>query len=96
MLLMYGSGNDDETEFACPRDFDMERKNLGRHVVFGGGPHRCIGAPLARMEIKVAAYEVVKRLDNIKLAVPLEEIKYLPTVATRTHEHLPMTFTRRK
>ena len=48
------------------------------------------------MEIKVAAREFVKRLDNIKLAIPVEEIRYLPTVATRSIERLPLTFTRRK
>lgn len=95
MLLLYASGNDDETEFPNPRDFDVERKNLGRHVAFGSGVHRCIGAALARMEIKVAAIEIVKRLDNIKLAISEDEIEYLPTVATRSIAKLPLTFTRR-
>lgn len=95
MLLMYASGNDDETQFACPRDFDLNRGNLGKHLAFGGGPHRCIGLSLARMEIRVAAREVVKRLKDIQLAIPLDEITYLPTVATHSIERLPITFTRR-
>ena len=95
MLLLYASANDDETEFECPRNFDINRTNLGRHVAFGGGPHRCIGAALARMEIKVAARELVRRLDNIKLAISADEITYLPTVATRSIAQLPLTFTRR-
>ena len=95
MLLMYASGNDDETQFACPRDFDLNRGNLGKHLAFGGGPHRCIGLSLARMEIRVAAREVVKRLKDIQLAIPVEEITYLPTVATHSIERLPITFTRR-
>lgn len=95
MLVMYASGNDDETKFACPRNFDLNRSNLGIHVAFGTGVHRCIGASLARMEIKVAAREIVKRLDNIKLAIPAEEIRYLPTVATHTIKELPLTLTRR-
>jgi cytochrome P450 len=96
MLVLYASGNDDENQFACPRTFDLNRGNLGNHVAFGVGIHRCIGASLARMEIKVAAREIVKRLDNIKLAVPVEEITYLPTVATHSIERLPLTFSRRK
>jgi cytochrome P450 len=96
LLLLYASANDDDKEFACPRNFDINRGNLGRHVSFGGGVHRCVGAALARMEIKVAVQEVVKRLDNIQLAIALEDIKYLPTVATRSMERLPLTFTRRK
>jgi cytochrome P450 len=95
MLLLYASANDDETEFPAPREFDVNRSNLGRHVAFGGGVHRCIGAALARMEIKVAAREIAKRLDNISLAIPVDEITYLPTVATRSIAKLPLTFTRR-
>jgi cytochrome P450 len=47
------------------------------------------------MEIKVAAREITRRIDNIKLAVPVEEIQYLPTVATRTIRQLPLRLTRR-
>lgn len=96
MLLVYASGNDDETVFPEPRKFDMDRQNLGRHVAFGGGPHRCIGLALARMEIKVAAREIAWQLRDIRLAIPESEIRYVPTVAVRTLESLPITFTKRE
>lgn len=92
MLLVYGSGNDDETVFPEPRKFDITRVNLGRHVAFGGGPHRCIGLALARMEVKVAAREIARQMKNLKLAIPESAIRYTPTVATRTIESLPITF----
>ncbi|QSR18060.1 cytochrome P450 [Novosphingobium sp. KA1] len=92
MLLVYGSGNDDETVFPDPRTFDPSRPNLGRHVAFGGGPHRCIGLALARMEVKVAAREIVRQMKNLKLAIPESAIRYQPSVATRTIESLPITF----
>lgn len=95
MLLVYDSGNDDETVFPEPRKFDMTRPNLGRHVGFGGGPHRCVGIALARMEVKLAAQEVARQLKNIKLAIPESEITYLPTVATHTIESLPITYDKR-
>ena len=95
MLLVYDSGNDDETFFPDPRKFDLERPNLGRHVGFGGGPHRCIGIALARMEVKVAAREIVRQLKRIKLAIPESEIVYKPTVATHTIEALPITYSMR-
>jgi cytochrome P450 len=95
MLLVYDSGNDDETVFPDPRKFDMDRPNLGRHVGFGGGPHRCIGLALARMEIKLAAQEVARQLKDITLAIPESEITYLPTVATHTIESLPITYSKR-
>jgi len=96
MLVLYASGNDDEAQFACPRDFDHNRGNLGLHVAFGVGIHRCIGASLARMEIKVAARELSRRTENIALAIPVEEIDYLPTVATHSIERLPLGFRRRR
>lgn len=92
MLLMWASANDQESVFPCPRNFDIDRPNLGAHVAFGGGPHKCIGLSLARMEVRVAAREVAKRLGDIKLTIPVEEIPYLPTVATHTIEHLPITY----
>jgi cytochrome P450 len=95
LLVLYASGNDDETVFERPREFDLNRGNLGKHVAFGQGVHRCIGAALARVEIKLAAREVVKRLDNIRLAVPAEDLRYLPTVATHTISKLPLMLTRR-
>ena len=95
LLLVYGSGNDDETVFPDPRKFDLDRPNLGKHVAFGGGSHRCIGLALARMEVKVMAREIVRRLDDIRLAIQPDDIRYMPTVATRTIESLPITFKRR-
>lgn len=96
MLLVYGSGNDDETVFPNPRDFNVERTNFARHVAFGGGPHKCIGVALARMEIKVMAREIARRFADIRLAIAPEDITYLPTIATRTIESLPITFSRRE
>jgi cytochrome P450 len=95
MLLVYDSGNDDETFFPEPRKFDMDRPNLGRHVGFGGGPHRSVGIALARMEIKLAAQEVARQMKNIKLAIPESELTYLKTVATHTIESLPITYEKR-
>jgi cytochrome P450 len=95
MLVLYASGNDDDSKFACPRDFDINRSNLMQHVAFGVGVHRCIGAALSRMEIKVAAREIQRRLAGIRLAVPAEDISYLPTVATRSIEKLPLQLQRR-
>jgi cytochrome P450 len=93
MLVMFASGCDDETRFECPRQFDLNRPEVGKHVAFGVGVHRCIGSELARMEIKVAAREIITRLAKLKLAIPVEEIKYLPSVATHTIQNLPLEIT---
>jgi cytochrome P450 len=95
LLLLFASGNDDERVFAEPRRFDADRENLGRHLSFGGGIHRCVGQPLARMQVKTAAREIARRLDDIRLAVPVAQIRYRPTIATLSIENLPLTFRRR-
>jgi cytochrome P450 len=95
VCILFASANDDDTQFACPRTLDISRPNIGKHLTFGAGIHLCIGAALARMEIKVAAQEIVKRLGNIRLAIPAEQLTYLPTLATQTLERLPLTFSRR-
>jgi len=95
ICILFASANDDDTQFSCPRNLDITRPNITKHVTFGAGIHLCIGAALARMEIKVAAHEIIKRLDNIRLTIPVEELTYLPSLATQTLERLPLTFSRR-
>ena len=95
VCILFASANDDDTQFTCPRSLDITRPNITKHITFGAGIHLCIGAALARMEIKVAAQEIIRRLDNIRLAIPMEELTYLPSLATQTLERLPLTFTRR-
>lgn len=95
LCVMYASANDDDAKFADPRDLQIERPNVGANLTFGSGIHKCVGIALARMEIKVAAQEIIRRLDRITLAVPAEDLTYLPTLATHTIESLPLTFVAR-
>jgi cytochrome P450 len=95
LCVMYASANDDDAKFPEPRKLDIERPNVGASLTFGSGIHKCVGISLARMEIKVAAQEIIRRLDNIALAVPVEELTYQPTLASQSLERLPLTFTRR-
>ncbi len=95
VMTMFAAANDDETQFACPRDFDITRPNLARHLSFGSGIHRCVGLALARMEVKVVAREVVRRLKDIKVAVPLDELPYRLNIANHALESLPLSFVRR-
>lgn len=95
LCVMYASANDDESRFPDPRKLDIERPNVGASLTFGSGIHKCVGISLARMEIKVAAQEIIRRLDDIRLAAPIEELAYLPTLASQSLERLPLTFTRR-
>lgn len=60
------SGNFDEQQFACPRDFDPERKN-NRHFTLIGGVHICLGAHLARRELRVLLKEWLTRVPPFKI-----------------------------
>jgi cytochrome P450 len=96
VFLGYASANRDDAKFETADDFSLERKNVGHHLAFGSGIHRCIGAMLARMEIKVSMREIIRRLDNIRLAVPDNDLAYAPSMIVRSLVSLPVTFTRRQ
>ncbi len=95
ICLLFASANDDESVFDHARNFDMDRERLSRHLTFGGGMHICIGMHLARMQIKVAAQELHKRITGLGLAIAPEEARYHPTLSTLSLEDLPLTFVRR-
>jgi cytochrome P450 family 142 subfamily A polypeptide 1 len=67
VLLMYASANRDERHFVNPEGFDI-RRHPNPHVSFGFGPHFCLGASLARLEIRVMYEELLRRLPGIELA----------------------------
>jgi cytochrome P450 family 142 subfamily A polypeptide 1 len=67
LLLMYPSGNRDETIFDAPDRFDVGRQP-NPHIAFGFGTHFCLGAALARLEVRVMFEELLPRLRNLRLA----------------------------
>ena len=71
VLLSYPSANRDEEVFDDPFRFDVAR-DPNRHLAFGFGVHYCLGAALARMEIKVFFEELLPRLEWIEPAGPAE------------------------
>jgi cytochrome P450 len=67
VLPMIGSANRDPSHFAEPDRFDIAR-DPNPHVAFGHGPHFCLGAPLARLEAKIALEDLLSQLDEVQLA----------------------------
>ena len=67
LMLSYPSGNRDHDVFDHPMSFDVGR-TPNKHLAFGFGVHFCLGAMLARMEIKALFTELLPRLDHIALA----------------------------
>jgi len=90
VLMYWASANRDEAEFAAPDAFDLDRER-NRHIAFGAGPHRCVGSNLARMNLRVAIGEVVRRLHDIKLQ-PGADIDFHSTF-NRAPLSVPITFT---
>ncbi len=67
VILFYPSANRDEDVFADPQVFDI-RRQPNPHIAFGFGRHYCLGASLARLEIKVMFSELLRRLPDIRLS----------------------------
>lgn len=66
VLMLYGAANRDETVFDDPDVLDLER-SPNDHLSFGSGPHFCLGANLAKMEIKTVYQELFSRLPDMKV-----------------------------
>nr|ADU56093.1 hypothetical protein CA878-15 [uncultured organism CA878] len=58
--------------------FDITRENKPSHLAFGHGIHHCVGATLARLELRVALPAVVRRFPSLRLAVPEEDLRFVP------------------
>ena len=85
LVLLFASGNRDRERFANPDRFDPDRGD-NPHFGFGGGPHFCIGAPLARLETEASLVALAKRLVDPRL---LEDPPpYRPGASLRGPQHL--------
>jgi cytochrome P450 len=80
--LMFGSANRDARVFPDPDKFDPLRPNLKESVAFGRGAHFCIGAPLARLELKVLFEQVAERIESFTLPAGYELV-YEPSYILR-------------
>lgn len=95
VIPRYGAANHDPRQFACPHAFDIERPNANRHLAFGMGTHFCLGANLARQEIKSAFTIILERMDDIQLARPLSLPMHQVNFILYLLNELPITFRRR-
>lgn len=74
LMLVYLSANRDDAVFAEPYRFDVRRQRVTDHLAFGTGVHFCLGAHLARMELKAFLRELLPRLESIEPAGPSEHV----------------------
>jgi cytochrome P450 PksS len=90
VLFSHGTANFDPKQFSDPEVFDITRRE-NDHLAFGKGIHHCLGAPLARLEAKVAFGTLFRRFPDLKLAIDPDEIMYNNN-ALRSIASIPMTF----
>ena len=92
VMLLYASGNRDESVFGEPESFDVRRENVKKHFSFGGGIHFCLGAPLARL-IGTRAYEALfTRLGDIRLAEGRNDFTHLASTFNRAPNAVHIEF----
>jgi linalool 8-monooxygenase len=72
VVMYYASGSRDEELIENPMQFDLTRDKTAHQGFGGGGRHFCLGSPLARLELKLAFPEIVKRLPDMELAGPVQ------------------------
>lgn len=91
IILWYNSGNRDESVFPDAEKWDVTRDNSRRHLSFGYGIHRCLGARLAELQLTTLIEEMAARNIEVKLAGEPERI---PSCFTNGYHHLPVTVQR--
>ena len=77
VYLSTGSADQDAAQFQQPEAFDITRKEASQHLAFGKGRHLCIGAPLARLETRIALDTLYRRLPGLKVR-PGQDFEYDP------------------
>jgi cytochrome P450 len=75
VVLWYISANRDEEVFENPDQLDIERENARRHLAFGYGIHRCVGARLAELQLRVLLEEMHKRRMRVHVAGDVERVR---------------------
>lgn len=92
VILVTGAANQDERVFAEPDSFDIGRTASARHLAFGYGAHYCIGATLARIELKAVFGALFQRFPTLELAVPVEELRWRDDLVSGGFTGLPVTW----
>ncbi|MBP2329371.1 cytochrome P450 [Kibdelosporangium banguiense] len=91
LIMNLPAGNWDPTFTDRPEILDLDRPARG-HIAFGYGVHQCIGQTLARAELQIALPLLLRRLPGLKLAVPLEDLRFRSDMSIYGVHELPVTW----
>jgi cytochrome P450 len=86
---LYASANRDPRAFSDPNRLDVGRP-AASHLGFGAGPHHCLGANLARLELQEAFRGLITRVPGLQLAVPARDLRFKPGMALHSLRELPV------
>ncbi|MGN2638108.1 cytochrome P450 family protein [Nocardia takedensis] len=89
VLLLVGAAHRDERQYPNPDVYDIGREDK-RHLAFGHGIHRCLGAALARLESRILLEMLLERFSEVSMAVPRAEIRFKPSLVLRGPAELPL------
>ncbi|PRY39508.1 cytochrome P450 [Umezawaea tangerina] len=91
VLGLLHSANRDPEAFEKPDELDIAR-GARHHVAFGFGPHQCLGQNLARIELQTVIDTLFRRIPDLALAKPLEELDFKDTGVIYGLHSLPVTW----
>ena len=91
VMVMIASADRDSGQFSNSEELEVAR-SLNRHIAFGQGIHYCLGAPLARLEGEIAFSTLLRRMPDIHLNVPRENINWNSSMVLRGIKTLPVAF----
>lgn len=86
-----GAANRDPALFTDPDELDLTR-HPNPHLGFGAGPHHCMGAQLARVELQIALTTLLRRYPGLRLAVPEENLSWKAGLMVRGMHTMPVTW----
>jgi cytochrome P450 len=91
VIVLTKSVNRDERQYTQPEELDITRK-INRHLAFGNGIHMCLGAPLARVEADIAFTTLLRRMPNLRLRIPRDNVTWQFTLSSQGLTYLPVAF----
>ena len=90
VMPLIGAANRDPRVFDNPDTFDITR-SPNKHLGFGQGIHYCLGAPLARLEAKIALTNLLARNANLQLAIDANDLTLQNLTLWHRYENLPVS-----
>ena len=91
VLALVNAANRDPAHFPAPDEFNSHR-DASNHIAFSDGPHQCLGQPLARLELRIALAAILRRMPNLRVAVPDSDIAFKHDSRSYSVESLPVSW----